>query len=200
MNKKAHDTKPKKTPVTDALEDDKLIVEKASADKSVAMPEDSQKDNKEAGDTATAKKPSDLEVKAADELDVAPASLTKPRNSISLDEADSERPEPGMYPQENGSVKVILDVPLMRGETEIYEVIVHGKPPIGAVDSVGGQAALMNMNLQAHGSVMASVTEPPITQKIWQKMYIQSNCDTTHLMAALTSFFISSTPKGKSPD
>lgn len=111
-------------------------------------------------------------------------------DAIDIDADDSKMEEPGVYPQDDGTVKIVLRKPLKRGDEDIHIITLLKPPTIGDMEKAGGRAQLLNMMDTAHMAVLPSITEPQITSGIYRKMLLNSPSDTTSLMVAVNSFFI----------
>lgn len=114
--------------------------------------------------------------------------------AIDINEAfpGDEQEMPGVYPQDDGTQKVVLDMPLKSGDKEIWVVTLLRAPSAGESDKAGGRAALLNMSDSAHMAVLPAITEPSISANIYRRMLLNSPLDTTNLMVAVNSFFLTS--------
>lgn len=111
---------------------------------------------------------------------------------ISAIDPDDALEMPGVYPQDDGTQKVVLDMPLKSGDKEIWVVTLLRAPSAGESDKAGGRAALLNMSDSAHMAVLPAITEPSISANIYRRMLLSSPLDTTNLMVAVNSFFLTS--------
>lgn len=111
---------------------------------------------------------------------------------ISAIDPDDALEMPGVYPQDDGTQKVVLDMPLKSGEKEIWVVTLLRAPSAGESDKAGGRAALLNMSDSAHMAVLPAITDPSISANIYRRMLLSSPLDTTNLMVAVNSFFLTS--------
>ena len=111
---------------------------------------------------------------------------------ISAIDPDDALEMPGVYPQDDGTQKVVLDMPLKSGDKEIWVVTLLRAPSAGESDKAGGRAALLNMSDSAHMAVLPAITEPSISANIYRRMLLSSPLDTTNLMVAVYSFFLTS--------
>lgn len=91
---------------------------------------------------------------------------------ILLDDTDeNDIPDAGIYPQDDGTVNAVLDIPLTRGDgEEIYTVKLLRAPTAGEINKAGGRAMLLQMYDSAHMEVLPNITEPQITKRIYEKM------------------------------
>ena len=107
--------------------------------------------------------------------------------AINLDDVTDQLPEAGAYPQDDGTVDVILDEPMVRGDnTEIYKVKLLRAPNAGEINKAGGRAMLLQMYDSAAMKVLPAITDPPITERIYQQL---SPFDQQNLIMGVVSFF-----------
>lgn len=105
--------------------------------------------------------------------------------------------DPGVYPQDDGTVHVVLDVPLKRGEgAEIYTVKLLRAPTPAETDKAGGRVMVLQMYDSAHKKLLPQLSEPPITERIYDKL---SPYDQQNLIMGVSSFFGTSKRRGNVP-
>jgi hypothetical protein len=138
--------------------------------------------------------PNDKALDAAMESETAILADVADTRSINIDDIDSgdEYEAAGIYPQDDGTVKIVLDMPLKSGDKEIWVVTLLRAPSAGESDKAGGRAALLNMSDSAHMAVLPAITEPSISANIYRRMLLNSPMDTTNLMVGINSFFLTS--------
>lgn len=119
------------------------------------------------------------------------------KTAVLLDDADfltqeaTEESQPGVYPQEDGTVKVVLDVTLKKANgDEIAEITITRAPTVDELAKLKTDSArfdLMMLKDDAHMKLMPSITQPQITEGIFKKM---SLFDQTNLMSGVASHFL----------
>ncbi len=98
--------------------------------------------------------------------------------------------EPGAYPQDDGTVDVVLKRPLTQGsgdttKTVFFVRLVRAPTPAEA-DKAGGRAMILQMYDSAHKSLLPKISEPTITPAIYERMTLR---DQQSLIMGVCSFF-----------
>ena len=107
--------------------------------------------------------------------------------AINVDDEINQLPDAGAYPQDDGSVDVVLDEPLVRGDgTEIYKIKLIRAPTAGEINKAGGRAMLLQMYDAAACKVLPAISDPPITERIYDQL---SAFDQQNLIMGIVSFF-----------
>lgn len=107
--------------------------------------------------------------------------------AINLDDEVNQLPDAGAYPQDDGTVDVILDEPMVRGDgSEIYKIKLIRAPNAGEINKAGGRAMLLQMYDSAAMKVLPTITDPPISERIYQQL---SPFDQQNLILGVVSFF-----------
>ena len=106
---------------------------------------------------------------------------------ILLEDPENLLQEPGAYPQDDGTVNVVMDIPLRRGDgADIYVVKLVRAPNTDEVNKAGGRVMLLQMYDSAHMSLLPKITEPQITERIYRQL---SPFDQQNLIMGVCSFF-----------
>ncbi len=107
--------------------------------------------------------------------------------AILLDDENTNLQSPGTYPCDDGTVDVILDEPLVRGDnTEIYKIKLVRAPNADEINKAGGRAMLLQMYDSAAMKVLPTITDPPISDRIYRQL---SPFDQQNLIMGIVSFF-----------
>lgn len=107
--------------------------------------------------------------------------------AVVLLDDETELLQPGVYPQDDGTVDVMLDIPLSRGDgAEIYRVKLHRAPTADEINKAGGRAMLLQMYDSAHMSVLPRISEPQINERTYRQL---SPFDQQNLIMGVCVFF-----------
>lgn len=113
---------------------------------------------------------------------------TTPENPvILLEDPENLLQEPGAYPQDDGTVLIVLATPLKRADSiEIKTVSVLRGLTAAEEDRAGGVAGLSMMINSTFAKVVGSVTEPQITGNRFMQMPAR---DRMSVMQGILHFF-----------
>lgn len=101
---------------------------------------------------------------------------------------ESQEIEPGYYPQDDGTVNVVMSEPIVfgKGDTanEVWTVKLHRQPSPAEMKKLNvGKLDLLQMYDWAHQAVLPLISEPQITPRIYeqldggnQQLLIMGNC------------------------
>ncbi len=110
--------------------------------------------------------------------------------SLMLDESDDVEDvlEPGVYPQDDGKVKIVLSRPLKRKDSEetIKDVMIIRELSASEQDKAGGVSMLGMMQNSAYSKIVNKVTDPMITPQTFLALPAR---DRVSLMQGILLFF-----------
>lgn len=111
-------------------------------------------------------------------------------NSASSNEelkaADWTDAEPGAYPQEDGTVLIVLKEPIQRTEGDpVTKVSIFRELTAKEEDDAGGKNILYMMQNSAYSKIINRVTNPMITGNVFMRL---SSRDRTSLMQGVLHF------------